>query len=150
MLKNIPECIPPELMKCLMEMGHGDEIVIGDINFPQQSMGKRAVYCKGIKGPEMLEAIMKLLPLDIFVDDPVVLMETGELYKGTPPIWPVYEKIIKENDTCNAFHGFKFLERFAFYERAKQAFVIVGTSEPSLYAPMILKKGAIGDFGSDD
>lgn len=146
MLKNIPEVIPPELMLALMQMGHGDEIVIGDINFPSYTMSRRCVYTKGIKATEILEAILTLMPLDVFVPDPVNVMTPGELYKGTPPIWSDYDRIIRTNDFCGAYKEMKQMERFEFYERAKNSFVTVQTSEDALYACMILKKGVIGEF----
>ena len=96
MLIGIPEVMNPELMYILMSMGHGDELVIGDINFPQELVESgRVVYCKGLDNQQMLDAITKLMPLDHFVDDPVILMEPGELYKGTPPIWEKYDEILK-------------------------------------------------------
>ena len=149
MLKNIPECIPPELMLALMEMGHGDDIVIGDINFPSKTMSQRCVYAKGLSATELIDAILQFMPLDIFVDDPVVVMQPGELYKGVPPIWEDYERTIKKNDFCGAFKELTKIDRFDFYERAKKSFVTVQTSEPALYACMIMKKGVIGSFGDD-
>lgn len=150
MLIGIPEVLNPEIMRYLMEMGHGDEIVIGDINFPQQlAESGRCAYAKGINNLQMLDAVTKLMPLDIFVDDPVTLMEPGELYKGVPPIWEKYDEILKKNDVCGAYKTFNQMERFAFYERAKKAYAVIATSDPNLYACMILKKGAMGDFGDD-
>ena len=66
MLKNIPSIISPELLKILCEMGHGDEIVIGDGNFPGQSVNKRCIRCDGHGVPELLDAILQLFPLDIY------------------------------------------------------------------------------------
>jgi len=144
MLKNIPECIPPDLMQALMEMGHGDDIVIGDVNFPAKTMSKRCVYAKGIMATEILEAVLQFMPLDVFVDDPVIVIEPGELYKGIPKIWADYDSIIRRNDFSGAFKELTPIDRFDFYERAKKSYVTVQTSEPSLYACLILKKGVIG------
>jgi len=149
MLRNIPECIPPDLMHALMEMGHGDDIVIGDINFPSRTMSNRCVYAKGLSATEILDAILQFFPLDVFVEDPVVVMQPGELFKGTPPIWAEYDEIIKKHDFCEAYKGLTKIDRFDFYDRAKSSFVTVQTSEPALYACMILKKGVIGSFGED-
>lgn len=149
MLRNIPEVIPPELMLALMEMGHGDEIVIGDINFPSKTMSNRCVYAKGLRSTELVDAILQFMPLDVFVDDPVVVMQPGDLFKGVPPIWAEYDKIIKKNDFCGAYKGVQKIDRFDFYERAKNSFVTVQTSEPALYACMIMKKGVIGSFNAD-
>ena len=149
MLRNIPEVIPPELMLALMEMGHGDDIVIGDINFPSKTMSNRCVYAKGIGAVEIVEAVLQFFPLDVFVEDPVTVMQPGDLFKGTPPIWSEYERVVKENDFCGAFKGLKQIDRFDFYDRAKNSFVTVQTSEPALYACMIMKKGVIGSFGDE-
>ncbi len=140
MLKNIPSILSPELLKILMEMGHGDEIVISDGNFPAASMAKRLVRLDGHGVPEVLEAVLELMPLDIYVDEPVALMEVvkGDTY--VPEIWDTYIMIIKEKE------GNKKIaheERFAFYERAKKAYVVVATGETSLYANIILKKGVV-------
>lgn len=140
MLKKIPNIIQPELLKILMEMGHGDEIVIGDGNFPAASCAKRLVRCDGHNVPEVLKAILELFPLDTY-SEPVTLMSVvpGDNYK--PEIWLQYEKIITESG--EPFKEFDFVDRFEFYDRAKDAYAIISTSEPSLYANLILKKGVI-------
>ena len=143
MLKNIPEVISPDLMQALMQMGHGDDIVIGDINFPSYTMSNRCVYAKGIRATELIEAILQFMPLDVFVDNPVSVMKPGAMFKGTPQIWKDYETIIRANDFCGAFKGFEQVDRFDFYERAKNSFVTVQTSEDALYACIIMKKGVI-------
>ena len=149
MLKDIPEAISPELMFALMQMGHGDEIVIGDGNFPAYTMSTRCVNAKGLPATVIAEAILKFMPLDIFVDDPVCVMQTGDSFKGTPPIWAEYEKIVRANDFCGAFKKLVHIERFDFYERAKKSFVTVQTSETALYACLILKKGVIGSLSAE-
>ena len=77
MLKGIPEILSPELLKVLCEMGHSDRLVIADGNFPVESMGKNAITirCDGHGVPEILDAILKLFPLDTYVEHPVNLME---------------------------------------------------------------------------
>ena len=145
MLRGIPEIISPDLMTALMQMGHGDDIVFGDINFPSYSMGTRCVYAKGHKITDLLEAILDFMPLDTFVDDSVTVMTPGGAYEGMiPPIWEEYRKIIQAKDFAKGFQDFHQMERFDFYERARKSFVVVQTSEPSLYACMILRKGVIG------
>ena len=138
MLKGIPSILPPELLKILMEMGHGDEIVIGDGNFPAASMAQRLVRCDGHGVPELLDAILQLFPLDSYVDAPVSLMAVavGDT-APTPVIWDKYREIIAEYE----FAQIEFLERFAFYERAKTAYAIIATGEDAIYANVILKKG---------
>ncbi|MGI6777303.1 MAG: L-fucose mutarotase [Acetivibrionales bacterium] len=143
MLKGIPSIISPELLKILMEMGHGDEIVIGDGNFPAATCAKRLVRCDGHNVPELLDAILKLMPLDPYVDKPVTLMAVvpGDTVK--PVIWDEYKKIVQKYDEKAS--DFEYIERFAFYERAKEAFAVVATGESALYANIILKKGVVVD-----
>jgi L-fucose mutarotase len=140
-LKNIPSIISPDLMKTLMEMGHGDEIVLADGNFPAASVAQRLVRCDGHGVPELLEAVLKLFPLDIYVDRPVGLMSVVPGDKTKPTIWEQYRTILQASG--EQFSDFEFVERFAFYERAKKAYAVVATSEKALYANLILKKGVL-------
>jgi L-fucose mutarotase len=141
MLKNVPPILSPELMKILMEMGHGDEIVLADGNFPAASVAQRLVRCDGHGVPELLEAILKLFPLDTFVAQPVGLMAVVPGDQTQPTIWETYRTIVKNSG--ERFSDFEFVERFAFYERAKQAYAVVATGEKALYANVILKKGVL-------
>lgn len=86
MLKNIPKIIPPELLKILCEMGHGDEIVIADGNFPSASMGQRVVYMTGNGATEVLEAVLELFPLDTY-QQPLYLMAVTPGDTVRTPIW---------------------------------------------------------------
>ena len=139
MLKGIPNIISPELLKILDEMGHGDEIVIGDGNFPAASNAQRLIRCDGHNVPELLDAILKLMPLDTYVDSPVMLMQTTK-NDPTPTIWAEYQEIVNKH---NGETQMSEIERFAFYDRAKTAYAIIATSEMSLYANVILKKGVV-------
>jgi len=141
MLKNIPDVISPELMYVLMEMGHGDEIVIADGNFPAAGVAQRLVRCDGHGVPEILEAVLKFFPLDIYVENPAALMSVVSGDNVKPTIWEDYRRIIKTSG--EKFSDFEFVERFAFYERAQDAYAVVATSEKALYANIILKKGVI-------
>lgn len=139
MLKHISPCISPQLLKVLMEMGHGDEIVLADGNFPATSHTSRCIRADGLDISEILQAILALMPLDQYVEQPVALMMHGPEVT-TPEVWLDYEKIIKKEHTI---YNPLLLDRFAFYERAKNAYAIVATSERQLYANIILKKGVI-------
>src|SRR5580698_6345798 len=141
MLKGIPSILPPDLLKILMEMGHGDEIVIADGNFPAASHAQRLVRCDGLEATPLLDAILQLFPLDTYVKHPIALMALvpGDTYK--PEIWPVYKKTVQKYDP--KFTDFEMVERHAFYERAKKAYAIVATGEGALYANLILKKGVL-------
>lgn len=141
MLKNIPCLLSPELLKILMEMGHGDEIVIADGNFPAASIAQRLVRADGHGVPAVLEAVLKLFPLDIYVEKPVALMQVVPGDKVKTPIWDHYRRILKASG--ETFSEFENVERFAFYERAKKAYAVVATSEGAPYANIILKKGVI-------
>jgi L-fucose mutarotase len=141
MLKNIPPILSPELLKILMEMGHGDEIVLADGNFPAASMAQRLIRCDGHGVPEVLEAVLRLFPLDQYVEQPVALMAVVPGDSTKPTIWKRYRTLITESG--ETFSDFEFVERFAFYERAKRAYAVVATSEAALYANIILKKGVI-------
>ena len=140
MLKGIPSIISPELLKVLMEMGHGDEIVIGDGNFPGKSVNSNCLRCDGHGVPELLEAILKLFPLDIY-EKPVYLMGKVPGDNVETPIWDEYKKIIKPHTDEAPVE----LERFEFYERAKKAYAVVMSGETALYANIILKKGVVVD-----
>ena len=140
MLKGISPIISPELLKILMEMGHGDEITIGDGNFPAASIGKRVVRLDGHGVTEVLDAILKLFPLDTYVEKPVALMQVVPGDNVDPVIWKDYERVIKENEGEKAI---EHIERFAFYERAKESYCVVATGESALYANIILKKGVV-------
>lgn len=141
MLKNIPKIISPELLKTLMEMGHGDEIVIGDGNFPAETYGKRVIRCDGHGVPELLDSIMQLFPLDTYTEKPVMLMEVVPGDPVVPVIWDEYKNIINKYEPENC--KIDMIERFSFYERAKQAYAVVATGEEAIYANIILKKGVV-------
>jgi L-fucose mutarotase len=141
MLKGIPNILPPDLLKILMEMGHGDELVLADGNFPAASNAQRLIRCDGLGAPPLLEAILQLFPLDTFVRHPVGVMAVVPGDNYSPDIWPVYKKIIKKHE--RNFADFEKIERHGFYERAKKAYAIVATGEAARYANLILKKGIL-------
>lgn len=144
MLKGIPKILSPELLKVLCEMGHGDRIVIADGNFPAESMGKDSIVIRmdGHGTCEILEAVLKVFPLDTYVEHPFNLMQ---VMKGDPvetPIWDKYKEIIKGADVRGeAVVG--EIERFAFYEEARGAYAIIATGEEALYANIMLQKGVV-------
>lgn len=140
MLKGINPIISPELLKILCEMGHGDYLVIADGNFPAASNAKRLIRMDGHGVPEVLDAILSLLPLDQYVDKQVSLMEVCEGDTVVPTIWEEYKKIIAKYEPDAQI---EFLERFDYYGEAKNAYAIIATSESAQYANVILKKGCI-------
>lgn len=141
MLKGIPSIISPELIKVLMEMGHGDEIVFADGNFPAASNAQRLIRCDGHNVTELLDAILPLFPLDTYTKAPIALMSVVQGDTVVPTIWDEYKDIITKHNGKSV--EIEFADRFAFYERAKEAYAIVATSEKALYANLILKKGVV-------
>ena len=144
MLKGIPQILSPELLKVLCEMGHSDRLVISDGNFPAESMGKNAIVirCDGHGVPEILDAILKVFPLDTYVEKPVNLMEVMPGDTVETPIWDTYEEIVTKHDERGGA-AIGHIERFALYEEAKTAYAIIATSEKALYANIMLQKGVV-------
>ena len=142
MLKGIPKVLSPELLKILCEMGHGDEVVIADANFPSENYGKRVVRADGISGTKILDAVLEMIPLDTYAEENFILMQLTDSDKGkiNPTIWTEYNDIAKGKDS-NLKIG--FLQRFDFYERAKNAYAVIATGEEAIYANLIIKKGVI-------
>ena len=137
MLKGISPLLSPELLKVLCEMGHGDELVIAD------GIGKNAIVIRadGHGVPEMLDAILQLIPLDQYVDQPAALMKVVPGDPVVPVIWDEYRALLKK-------HGedpdkVEMMERFAFYDRAKNAYAVIATGETAIYANVLLKKGVV-------
>lgn len=139
MLRGIDPVLSPELLKILCEMGHGDEIVIADANFPSAALAKRLVRADGIGADTMLKAILPLFPLDHYVDERFFLMQTvGD--DQPPALWDTFRTHLAhfEPDTDPTL-----VERFAFYERAKNAYAVIATGERASYGNVILKKGVV-------
>jgi L-fucose mutarotase len=141
MLKNISPLLTPDLLKTLCEMGHGDEIVIADGNFPSHSVNDRVIRLDGMGGAQMLKAILSVIPLDTYAEPNAILMEVVKGDDAQTPIWDEYAEILRVAEGDNVKLG--TVERFAFYERAKKAYAVVATGESALYANLIIKKGVI-------
>lgn len=144
MLKGIPKILSPELLKVLCEMGHGDRLVIADGNFPVESVGKDAVVVRmdGHGTCQVLEAILKLFPLDTYVEHPFNLMQVMPGDTVETPIWEEYKDILKKAD-ARGDQAIGEIERFAFYEEARKAYAIIATGEGALYANIMLQKGVV-------
>ena len=141
MLKLIPPVISPELMSILMRMGHGDEIVLADGNFPAESCAQRIVRADGHSVVNLLDAILTFFPLDSFVDHPASVMQPVNEDAVDPPIWTEYRRILKHHEGREI--ELRPIERFRFYDFAKSAYAIVATGETAVYANLILKKGVV-------
>ncbi|SKB79572.1 L-fucose mutarotase [Lachnospiraceae bacterium] len=146
MLNGIPKILSPELLKVLCEMGHSDRIVIGDGNFPAMTMGKNAIVLRadGHGVPELLDAILSVIPLDEYVEHPVNLMELmpQDVGKIATPIWDEYAKIVAKHDKRGA-SAIGHIERFKFYEEAKTCYCIVESGESAVYANVMIQKGVV-------
>mgnify|MGYP005759343179 FL=1 len=144
MLKGINTIIPPVLLKVLCEMGHGDTIVIADGNFPSESVGANAqvIRMDGHGVPEILDAVLSLIPLDQYVEKPVCLMDRVKGDNADVSIWNKYDDILKKHEG-KGLEQVNMLERFEFYDEAKKAYAVIATSERSQYANVILKKGCV-------
>jgi len=121
-----------------MEMGHGDELVLGDGNFPAASYSQRLVRADGHHIPALLDAILPLFPIDYAVDFSAILMNSVDI---EPSIWTLFkEKLATYPDGDKQFLA---LAKPEFYERAKKAYCIVATSESERFANIIIRKGII-------
>ena len=138
MLKNVPACIPPELMKTMMIMGHGDALILVDADFPAETCGKRVIRADGIGLVELASAILQFYPLDTYVENPAAIMApVGDAV--VPEALILTKERIK--NVFTEFDEYEYIERFSFYERAKSAFVIVATGETD--GNLILQKGVV-------
>lgn len=141
MLKGISPLFSPELLSVLYRMGHGDEIVLADAHFPGETVGKRVLRADGLRIPELLDAILPLLQLDSYVDSPVTMMAAVPGDQLDPTVEAAYRQAIDRHAPKTP--PITQLERFAFYERTKQAFAVLMTGETAKYGNIILKKGVI-------
>ena len=136
MLKGVPEIIPPALLKILDEMGHGDELVISDAHFPAYSVHPKVVHVGIVPSPAMLEAVLKLIELDQYVENPVSLMAPVPGDEVDPQLLAEIRSVLGKDAS-----RIEYIERFAFYERAKKTFAVVVTGEKRKYGNIIVKKG---------
>ncbi len=141
MLKGIDPLVGPELLQILRAMGHGDELIIVDANFPSAANAKRLVRLDGVDAPCALRAVLSLMPLDDFVEAPVAFMAVVGDPTAVPEITREFQKIAEEAEGKPL--TVERIDRFAFYERARHAYALVATSERRLYGCVIVKKGVI-------
>ena len=140
MLKQIPPILSPDLLHALRAMGHGDEIVIVDANYPAQSAGPPVIRLDGLLATDVADAVLSLMPLDDFVDEQAFAMEVVGNPRKREQTHREFDKLVKKHEPAMKL---ALLERFAFYARAAEAFVIVQTGERRLYGNILLKKGVI-------
>lgn len=141
MLKGIPDILPPELMKIMMEMGHGDELLLCDGNYPKFGCPERVVRMDGHGIPEIMDAILRFLPLDPYAEHPTTFMAVlpDDPYK--PEIWPVYRQIGQRYEKDGLREA--TIDKFSFYVQGRKCYACVATGEKALYANVILRKGVV-------
>ena len=146
MLINIDPILSPELLHALRSMGHGDKLVLADANFPSASLAKKLIRLDGVNIPNAAKAILSVLPLDSFVDYPIERMEIDD---NPDEINDVHQDLI---DVLKVSAGDKWkvgsIERFKFYEKARQAYMIVSTTDARAFGCFIITKGVIKPDGS--
>ncbi len=140
MLRGIHPLLGPDLLHALRSLGHGDEVVIADANFPSHSLGPRVVRLDGVDAVAAADAILTHLPLDTFAEAAAFRMEVVGDPTAVPPICQTFAELV--TNLAGPFEV-RSLERFAFYERARQAAFIVATGERRLYGNLILKTGVL-------
>ena len=132
MLKGIPSCISPTLLKALADMGHGDLVVIADDFYPSVSMARDGITvdADGIGAAAMLDAILQLMPLDTeYEEHPVLIMDVMEEMRekiGRPKVWDDFIAAV-EKHVPQGRKSIGFIDRFSFYDKAKTAFVTIST-----------------------
>ncbi len=141
MLKGIPAILPPELLKILMEMGHGDELLLADANYPRLGQPERVIRCDGHGIPELMEAILSLMPLDSYVEHPTTFMAVLPNDPYVPEIWDTYRAIGAKHEEQGLRE--EAIDKYTFYQRGAQTYAAVVTGERALYANVILKKGVV-------
>ena len=135
MLKGVPAIVHPDFLIILAQMGHGDEIVIADAHFPSYSISSNVVRVDKASSTEIMEAVTKLIELDQYVDKPVMLMQPVPGDQIDPELLAEVKTLTGNPDRI------EYIERFAFYERAKKAFAVVVSGEQRIYGNIIIKKG---------
>jgi len=140
MLKNINPILSPDLLYTLRSMGHGDEIAIVDGNYPADDNCKRLARLDGMNFVPVLDAILSVLPIDDFTDEAIFRSTVKE---DTQELHSIHHEIL---NICKQHHPtYKVIPLVGekFHERVRDAYCVVSTSEPSLYANVILRKGVI-------
>lgn len=139
MLKGLSPLLSPELLSVLCRMGHGDEIVLADAHFPGDTFGKRVIRADGLKVADLIDAILPVFELDSYVDSPLIMMAAVPGDKLDPKVEKNYRASVDRHAPKTA--AIARIDRFAFYDRAKDAFAVVMTGELAKYGNIILKKG---------
>jgi L-fucose mutarotase len=146
MLRNFDNRLNADVIRCLRAMGHGDDLVICDTNFPADSVARHTVTGEllrmdNLTAAEAIDAILSVFPLDSFVDEPASRMEIMGKPAEVPPVQAEVQAVIDRREGKSWPMG--STERFAFYEKAKDSYAVIVTGETRFYGCFILKKGVI-------
>lgn len=139
MLQGLHPLLSPDLLHALASMGHGDEILLADANFPAASHARRLVRMPGTRVDDVLAAVLSVMPLDSFVEVPAYTMQVVGDAASVPDV-------VADANAVLSRHGCRqagTLERFAFYDRAAAAYAVVATGEPRAYGNVLLRKGVV-------
>jgi L-fucose mutarotase len=139
MLIGISPLVGPDLLATLSRMGHGDELVLADAHFPAESVGRRVLRADGLRIADLLDGILPLFAIDAYVPDPIVMMAAVEGDRVDPAVHERYRDIVDRHHPGT--QPTRFVSRFEFYDRARQAFAVVATGDTATYANLLLKKG---------
>ncbi|WP_421694220.1 RbsD/FucU family protein [Aestuariivirga sp.] len=150
MLRNFDNRLNADVIRCLRAMGHGDDLVICDTNFPADSVARHTVTGEllrmdNLSAAEAIDAILSVMPLDSFVDAPAERMEIVGKPGEVPPVQAEVQAVIDSREGRSWPMG--QVERFAFYEKARDAYAVIVTGETRFYGCFILKKGVIPPEG---
>ena len=148
MLKGINPLLNADVLHVLRAMGHGDDLIIADTNFPSDSVARQTVYGKLLRidasAEDVVQAVLSVMPIDEFVDDAAARMEVVDDPKT---ILPVMAEVQDKVSEVNGPNPMLPIERFAFYDRAKKAYAVVQTGERRFYGCFAFRKGVIGPDG---
>ena len=141
MLKGISPLLSPELLAVLSRMGHGDELVLADAHFPGETFNGRVLRADGLGVEALLDAILPIWELDQYADDHLVMMAAVPGDSLDPSVEEAYLRPVAKH--APRAQPVTRIDRFAFYDRAKEAFAVVMTGETAKYGNLIVKKGVI-------
>ena len=145
MLKGINPLLNADVLHVLRAMGHGDDLIIADTNFPSDSVARQTVYGRLLRidapAADVVQAVLSVMPIDTFVNDAVARMEVVD---EPETILPVMEEVQSQVSAMGGPNPMLPIERFSFYDRAKQAYAVIQTGERRFYGCFAFRKGVIG------
>ena len=148
MLKGIDPLLNADVLHVLRAMGHGDDLIIADTNFPSDSVARQTIYGKLLRidasAADVVQAVLSVMPIDTFVDDAAARMEVVDEPKT---ILPVMTEVQDKVSAVGGPNPMPPIERFSFYDRSKKAYAVIQTGERRFYGCFAFRKGVIGPDG---